>query len=86
MKKVVAKGQKGGTSGGGGGKGPNNNQKTKHSSAFIKTIKTIKEKELLPCIVFAFSRAKTVELAESLEGNFDFTDVNTKSIIRRFIK
>jgi len=86
-KKAIARAQKGGTGGGGGNsKGPNNSQKSKSSGAFIKTIKCIKDKELLPCIVFAFSRAKTVELAESLEGNFDFTDVNTKSIIRRFIK
>jgi superfamily II RNA helicase len=87
VKKTIAKGVKGGTGGGGGSKGgPNSGKKSAHGSSFVKTIKAIKDKELLPCIVFAFSRAKTVELAESLEGNFDFTDVNTKSIIRRFIK
>ncbi len=88
IKKTLAKQTKAANSGGGGKsmRGPNAGIKAKTNSAFNKCIKTIYEGELLPCIAFTFSRPKTVELAENLESNFDFTDVKTKGIIRRFIK
>jgi superfamily II RNA helicase len=69
MKKVLAKSKKSANTGGGGGggRGPNAGKPTGMQSGFFKTIKAVKEKELLPCIVFAFSQAKTFTLAESLE-------------------
>jgi superfamily II RNA helicase len=68
MKKVLAKSKKSANQGGGGGgRGPNSGKASGTQSAFYKTIKGIKDKELLPCIVFAFSQAKTFQLAESLE-------------------
>jgi antiviral helicase SKI2 len=42
--------------------------------------------KLLPIIVFAFSRAGCLELAESLEPMISFTDGYTKGIIMKFIK
>jgi superfamily II RNA helicase len=61
MKKVLAKSKKSANTGGGGGggRGPNSGKASGTQSAFYKTIKAIKDKELLPCIVFAFSQAKT---------------------------
>ena len=41
---------------------------------------------LLPCIVFAFSRAGLVKYAEELDPQIDFTDGYTKGLIRKFIK
>ena len=42
--------------------------------------------KLLPCIVFTFSRAGTLQLAEGLDPSLDFTDGYTKGLIRKFIK
>lgn len=42
--------------------------------------------KLLPCIVFAFSRQGTFDLAEGLDQTMDFTDGYTKGLIRKFIK
>lgn len=42
--------------------------------------------KLLPCIVFAFSRAGTFQFAEGLDPQMDFTDGYTKGLIRKFIK
>jgi superfamily II RNA helicase len=42
--------------------------------------------KLLPCIVFAFSRQGTFDLAEGLDPTMDFTDGYTKGLIRKFIK
>lgn len=42
--------------------------------------------KLLPCIVFAFSRAGTFELAAGLDPGVDFTDGYTKGLIRKFVK
>jgi superfamily II RNA helicase len=42
--------------------------------------------KLLPIIVFQFSKAGCLELAESLEPQISFTDGFTKGQIMKFIK
>ena len=41
---------------------------------------------LLPSIVFTFSRAGTFQYAEELDSQIDFTDGYTKGLIKKFIK
>lgn len=41
---------------------------------------------LLPSIVFAFSRAGTFQYAQELDPLIDFTDGYTKGLIKKFIK
>lgn len=80
MKKVLAKNTNG------GGKGPNQGGGKKKSNSFQKTLEQIEKMKLLPCIVFAFSRAGTFTFAEGLDPSIDFTDGYTKGLIRKFIK
>ena len=67
MKKVIAKGMKSS-----GGKGPNTGagQKAagKKNSNFEKTLLAVQKMNLLPCIVFAFSRKGTENYAEELDA------------------
>lgn len=86
MKKMAAKHTGGSASGGGQGNGPNSGQSKKKANSFEKTLKAIEKMKLLPCIVFAFSRAGTLKYAEDLDPSFDFTDGYTKGLIRKFIK
>ena len=74
-----------------GGKGPNTGggQKSasgKKKSNFEKTLLAIQDQNLLPSIVFTFSRAGTSQYAEDLDPQIDFTDGYTKGIIKKFIK
>jgi len=81
MKKMLAK-----HTGGGGGQGPNQGSNKKKNASFQKTLEEIQKMKLLPCIVFAFSRQGTFDLAEGLDPTMDFTDGYTKGLIRKFIK
>jgi superfamily II RNA helicase len=81
MKKMLAK-----HTGGGGEPGPNQGGNKKKTAAFQKTLDEIQKMKLLPCIVFAFSRQGTFDLAEGLDPTMDFTDGYTKGLIRKFIK
>lgn len=53
---------------------------------FQKALLNIQRMKLMPIIVFAFSRAGCLELAESLEPQISFTDGFTKGLIMKFIK
>lgn len=88
MKKVIAKNSGGsaGASGGHGKSGPNSGQEKKKANSFEKTLQAIEKMKLLPCIVFAFSRAGTLKYAEALDPTIEFTDGYTKGLIRKFIK
>lgn len=85
VKKAIAKTMK--SSGGkgasaGGGQQVNGKKK----SNFEKTLLAVQKMNLLPCIVFTFSRAGTSQYAEELDPQIDFTDGYTKGLIRKFIK
>ena len=68
MKKMTAKHAGGSASQGGGqGKGPNSGQDKKKANSFEKTLASIHKMKLLPCIVFAFSRAKVVQMAQDVD-------------------
>ena len=82
VKKVCTKAMKGGKASTGGGQ-PGQKKK---SSVFQKTLEAIQRDKLLPCIVFAFSRAGTVKYAEELDPTIDFTDGFKKGLIKKFIK
>lgn len=81
IKKVAGNAQKQANS---GGKGPNVAKKKYQN--FQKALLNIQRMKLLPIIVFAFSRAGCLELAESLEPQISFTDGFTKGLIMKFIK
>lgn len=79
----------GGSSGGQGGQGkggPNQGAAKKKTNSFQKTLESIEKMKLLPCIVFAFSRAGTFQFAEGLDQSIDYADGYTKGLIRKFIK
>ena len=83
LKKVANNAQKHANAG--GGNGPNMGAKKKYQN-FQKALLSIQKMKLLPMIVFAFSRAGCLELAESLEPQISFTDGFTKGLIMKFIK
>ncbi len=58
----------------------------KKKSNFEKTLLAVQKMNLLPSIVFTFSRAGTFQYAEELDAQIDFTDGYTKGIIKKFIK
>ena len=70
----------------GGGSGGNQPGQKKRASTFQKSLEAVQREGLLPCIVFAFSRAGTVKYAEELDPSTDFTDGYTKGLIKKFIK
>lgn len=88
MKRMLAKQTKTSNSGGagGGGQGPNSGRDKHKQSSFNKTLLQIQKLQLLPCIVFAFSRAGTLTLAQGLDSTVDFSDGYTKGLIRKFVK
>ena len=69
-----------------GGGQPGGQGNKKRSSVFQKTIEAVQREGLLPCIVFAFSRAGTIQYAEELDPTIDYTDGYTKGLIKKFIK
>lgn len=81
IKKIVVNATKAANS---QGKGPNANKK-KYAN-FQLTLLNIQKMKLLPIIVFQFSKAGCLELAESLEPQISFTDGFTKGQIMKFIK
>ncbi len=51
-----------------------------------KNLHTIKNANLLPCIVFCFAKAHCLEMATFLDSTFDFTTGEEKGKIKKFLK
>lgn len=72
------------------GGGPRN---TKHNTNdsdkyknFHKNLRVLSKEKLLPCIVFAFSKVKCEEFAQSIYEYMDYTTGKEKGEIKKFLK
>ena len=75
------------SSNGPGGNGPNaQNKATKKFEKFYKNLRAIAKAQLLPCVVFCFSKANCEMIPAQLDPSIDFANGEEKGKIKKFIK
>jgi len=73
--------------GGGSGGGPNSkNSGLNKFDAFFKSLKEVKDLELLPCVVFFFSKAQVENLAREAQDRLNFIGDAERKCIKDFKK
>jgi superfamily II RNA helicase len=69
------------------GQGPNSQKQTSSLfEGFFKNLRKVKMMNLLPCIVFFFSRAKVEDLAEEIDAQMNFIEDSERKRIKEFKK
>jgi superfamily II RNA helicase len=86
LKAVTAKAIKNQGGGGGSGDGPNSQKKSNNFKKFTDTVRAVAREGLLPCVVFCFSKAQTMDVPKQMDEKLEFTDGYEKGQIKSFLK